>query len=137
MKKFILLIMMAVATFTTFAQLGAPKITVRDTFSVVKILYNEMELAPQDWRKYLVEDPVMVDIAGNVYQKKERPYVMMDEYETGYGDFDSYSFSVVCNGETTTLVKWLFHKGEYYARFSLDDYDFYVSAPTGKRNKAQ
>lgn len=134
MKKIAMLIMMAVATFTTFAQLGAPKITVRDTFQIVRIDYNKGQLAEQDWPcRYLVEDPVMVDIAGYQYKKTGEPRVYMNEYQSGGEFFDRYLFSVVCNGKTTTLEKWLFHKGECYARFSLDGYDFYVSAPAGKR----
>ncbi len=129
-----MLIMMAVATFTTFAQLGAPKITVRDTFQIVRIDYNKGQLAEQDWPcRYLVEDPVMVDIAGYQYKKTSEPRVYMNDYQSEFGLLDSYSYKITCNGKATSLLKWLFHKGEYYARFSLDGYDFYVSAPAGKR----
>lgn len=134
MKKALSLIIMVVSLAVCHAQLGAPKITVRDTFEIVRIDYNKGQLAEQDWPcRILVEDPVMVDIAGYQYKKTSEPFVDMNDFNSGFGYLDSYKYRVSCNGKSTQLVKWVFHGGEYFARFSLDGYDFYVSGPNGKK----
>lgn len=147
MKRLLFLVIAMLPLVVCYAQLGAPTITVRDTFQIVRIDYNKTTLAEQDWPcKYLVEDPVCVDIAGYSYRKDGDPYLNIDIYETGFGDLDSYKYSVVCNGKKTKLEKWVFRSGDYYARFSIDGYDFYVVKPssamgscnmvTGKTNGA-
>lgn len=126
MKKIAMLIMMAVATFTTFAQLGAPKITVRDTFSVVKILYNEMALAPQDWPgDYIIEDPARINILGNVYVKEgveKRDRVFCKHRNAS----EQIRMNVECNGKRDVLDKELFYGVDIYAVYVIGNYDIFV-----------
>lgn len=126
MKKTLLLVIMVVSLAVSHAQLGAPKITVRDTFSVVKILYNEMELAPQDWPgKYIIEDPDRIDILGNVYVKKrveKRDYIYC-KHKNASEQFHMY---VECKGKSDILDKELFPEKGGYAVFVIDNYDIFV-----------
>ena len=122
MKRLFFLLVVMLPLVESYAQLGAPKITVRDTFQIVRIDYNKTTLAEQDWPcKYFVEDPICVDIAGYTYRKDGEPDISI------LGD--SYEYSVVCNGKRTRMEKWVFRDGDYYACFSIDGYDFYVVKP--------
>lgn len=147
MKRLLFLLIAMLPLVVSYAQLGAPTITVRDTFQIVRIDYNKTALAEQDWPcSYLVEDPIYVDVAGFNYRKDGEPYLYIDRHESGFGYLDSYSYNVVCNSKKSKLEKWVFRKGDYYARFSIDGYDFYVVKPssamgscnmvTGKTNGA-
>ncbi|MBQ0161348.1 MAG: energy transducer TonB [Bacteroidales bacterium] len=126
MKKILLLIVMTVGMAVCHAQLGAPKITVRDTFYVTKILYNEMELAPQDWPgRLIIEDPARIDIFGNVYQKNnvERRTSIYCKHKQAS---EQYHMNVVCKGKYETLNKEILTGSRDYCVFVIGNYDIFV-----------
>lgn len=127
MKKSILFIIIMIASMTlSHAQLGAPKITVRDTFNVIKILYNEMELAPQDWPgKLVIEDPTRINILGNVYVKKsvEKKSSIYCKHKL---TSEQLHMTVECNGKKDILNKELFRGEGICAVYVIGNYDIFV-----------
>lgn len=83
------------------AQLGAPKITVRDTLFFLSCSYNGGALNKADWpAKFLVEDAVEISIAKYKYVKgaplKDCPIPVCDNEETT-------CFKATCNGKTENI----------------------------------
>lgn len=123
MKKIAMLIMMAVATFTTFAQLAEPKITVRDTYYITKVLYNNMELDRADWPgQMIIEDPIYINIVGNKYKK------VNSETLIGLG-CDRFRFNLICNGKKSVLYKSVYANkySGYYNTYDISNYIFYTT----------
>ena len=132
MKKLALFIMAVVAMGSTVnAQLGAPKITVKDTLVVVSCFYNGAELAVEDWpAALLIEDAVQIQIADYVYKKGKPVYSDVYSYNLSWdGHIDHYRYSATCNGKKAdiTIVKPRNDcDTEVYGKYIIDDYEFYV-----------
>lgn len=132
MKKLVLFIgaVMAVGS-VAMAQLGAPKITVKDTLIVTNCLYNGAELALADWpAAMLVEDAVQIQIADFVYKKGKPTYQDIYSYNSSWGGhIDYFHYSATCNGKNSDIVIVKPRKDcdtQVYGKYIVDDYEFYV-----------
>lgn len=132
MKKLVLFILALMAMETAaMAQLGSPKITVKDTLVVVNCLYNGSELAAEDWPAVmLIEDAVQIQIADYVYKKGKPTYQDLYSYNSSWGGhIDFYHYSAICNGKKAdiSIVKPRSDcDSEVYGKYIIDDYEFYV-----------
>ena len=132
MKKLVLFILAVMAMETAaMAQLGAPKITVKDTLIVVNCFYNGSELAMEDWPAVmLVEDAVQIQISDYVYKKGKPTHQDLYSYNLSWdGHIDYYRYSATCNGKKAdiSIVKPRSDcKSEVYGKYIIDDYEFYV-----------
>ena len=130
MKKYIIFVILLANIISSYAQLGEPTITERDTFNVVAIKYNKMELSPKDWpSKYIIEDPIFLDIAEFKYKKTSAENGMILNAE-------KIIYNVVCNGKSETMFKIIYdtpqilkHGTQYQIAYHIGDYIFYT-APT-------
>ena len=135
MRRVLLALLLTAATaFSAFAQLGPPKITVRDTMAIVRCEYNNSALNPADWpSKVLVEDAICVEVAGYSYTKG--PAVKVDEHaiEYSWSCFVSYyKFNAKCNGKTETLTITRPHSdcSKQETRYEIGRYTFYAAKQT-------
>lgn len=137
MKKLVLFAIMAVSLFSVQAQLGTPKITVRDTFFIVGCFYNGSELNVADWPDaIIIEDALSVTIAGYTYKKGAPTYTEIHEYNSSWeGHVDYYEFKATCNGKKEDMVKVIagndcerkfYGDIPYYGKYIIGDYIFNV-----------
>ena len=89
------------------AQLGEPKITVRDTLAIVAVYYNEQPLAEQDWPwRNFVDDAVQLDLGA--YQYKKISLITCDHncYNLRFhSSYNYYQYKVVSKcGKPNTLT---------------------------------
>ena len=131
-KRIILAAALTIVNVVAFAQLGAPKITAKDTFYIVSVYYNETKLNRADWPdNHLVEDAVNIYIAGYTYRKGQRTYSKLDDYVSSWGghiDYITYN-DAICNGKKQRIATIKPRKdcnSKYYAKYVIEDYDFYL-----------
>lgn len=137
MKKLVSIAMMIAALFAAQAQLGAPKVTVRDTLYIVSCMYNGSELSPVDWPDtVIVEDAINITIAGYSYRKGAPTY--SDVHAPRFfwkGHISFYKYSATCNGKTEDIYKTVTEKDcrllyndavPYYGKYDISGYEFYV-----------
>lgn len=136
MKKIVFVILLALTSGLSYAQLGAPKITVRDTFAIVACFYNETELALDDWpATFIEEDALNVYVADYKYKKGKAVKSDIDRYVSSWGgNVDYYKYNSICNGKTENLViirpredcdKFM-GKYPFKAKYTIGDYEFYT-----------
>lgn len=132
MKKLVLFIVAVVAIGSSvMAQLGAPKITVKDTLIVTNCIYNGAELAYEDWPAvFLVEDAVQIQISDYVYKKGKPTYQDLYSYDLSWGGhIDYYRYSATCNGKKADILIVRPREdcdSQVYGKYIIDDYEFYV-----------
>lgn len=132
MKQIFTLGLAMMLSFAAFAQLGAPKTTVKDTLNILSVSYNGTLLDIQDWpARYIVEDPVYIYIANYKYKKNKPTYKETKHYDSSWGghiDFIAYG-DAVCNGKKQSIL--IVHPYEdcslnYVDKYVIGDYDFMV-----------
>ena len=132
MKRILTLGMAMMLSIVTFAQLGAPKITAKDTLYIVGAIYNGTQLDYVDWpAKFIVEDAVNIYIAGFTYKKGKPVYQELYSYDSSWkGHIDFYVYDAICNGkkQKVSIVKPRedCEDNEVYAKYIIDDYEFYL-----------
>lgn len=132
MKRLVLFMMtVMVMGSAAMAQLGAPKITVKDTLMVASCYYNGVELAMEDWPAVmLIEDAVQIQIADYVYKKGRPTYQDLYSYNSSWGGYiDYYRYSATCNGKKADVSVVKPRSGcdtKFYGKYIIDDYEFYV-----------
>ena len=131
MKKFITLFALCMAAMPIYAQLGAPKITARDTLVIMGCIYNQSALQYEDWPStIIIEDAVSIQIADYVYKKGKPKYSDLYSYNDSWnGHIDYVSYDARCNGKVCKLSIIRPREdceSEFDAKIVIDDYDFYV-----------
>ena len=132
MKRLLTLGMAMMLSIVTFAQLGAPKTSAKDTLYIVGVIYNGTQLDYADWpAKYLVEDAVNIYIADFTYKKGKPIYQDLYSYDISWnGHIDFYIYDAICNGkkQKVSIVKPRedCENNEFYAKYNIEDYDFYL-----------
>lgn len=105
MKKLIAFIVGFMMCSLTFAQLGAPKITVRDTFFVVMVTYKGADLAKADWPcDMIIEDAVKLTVAGYNYTKGNMVVNESRYMAERRCHMDWQAFEGVCNGKKEGIM---------------------------------
>ena len=131
-KKIILAAALTIVNVVAFAQLGAPKITAKDTFYIVSVYYNETKLNRADWPdNHLVEDAVNIYIAGYTYRKGKPTHTELNKYESSWGGHIDYVVygDAVCNGtkqHICTVKPRGDCRSDRYGKYVIGDYDFYL-----------
>lgn len=131
MKKVFFTLLLSLVCLMAHAQLKAPKITVKDTLVIMSTLYNNTELAYEDWpATQIIEDAVNIYIAEYTYKKGTTLFAKVDEYLSSWeGHVDAYFYRAVCNGQKSSITKLVTRKDceDYPLRkYVIDDYSFYV-----------
>lgn len=105
MKKILLLAITLIVSSVTYAQLGAPKITVRDTLVIVSASYNGYALNVEDWPSFFIEEDVVnIMIAGYTYKKGKPVTQKLYEFDMSWeGYVDFYVYHAICNGKTEII----------------------------------
>ena len=133
MKKVIAFTVGLLLCSLAFAQLGAPKITVRDTSFVLKVTYNGSELAEADWPcDLIIEDAVKITVAGFNYTKGKPTYSKSYQYMENLNGHADYSvYDGLCNGKKEKIMIAKLRKdcnSEVETIYSIGDYVFYTQS---------
>lgn len=127
-----LLLFFAFASNLTYAQLGEPKITVKDTLMILSVSYNETIMEMADWpASFIVEDPVYIYVAGYKYKKNKPTYKEINMYNSSWkGHIDCVLYAdAKCNGQKqqiTIIRPYEDCEINYISKYVIGDYDFIV-----------
>lgn len=132
MIKKITILLLLVYSCVSYAQLGVPKTTVKDTLLILCVSYNETILEKEDWPdSYIVEDPINIYVAGFVYKKNKATQTETKHYSSsweGHIDFVEYG-NARCNGKKQRILIVRPHndcKINFATKYVIGDYEFLV-----------